>query len=132
MDRLCFKSFKKEQNMRALDWCGPKVMGFYSGVGAHARADDAEGFHGARPAGPGGARGGGGGGGGNAERAECVFLREYEGGRLLREEPVLAAELEAIFGPRSFPGRRRSERPERRQRRRRRVRVRLVWLPVTD
>ena len=51
------------------------------------------------------------------ERGERVFVREYEAGRLLREEPVLASELEAIFGP----FRRRSDRQERRQRRRRRV-----------
>ncbi len=67
-----------------------------------------------------------GGGARGAERAERVFVREYEGGRLLREEPVLASELEAVLGP----FRRRSERQERRQRRRRRVRPpQLISLP---
>jgi hypothetical protein len=46
-----------------------------------------------------------------------VFVREYEAGRLMREDPISAEELEAVFGP----FRRRSDRLERRQRRRRRV-----------
>ncbi|CAL8463328.1 g2862 [Coccomyxa elongata] len=54
---------------------------------------------------------------GRGDRAERVFVREYEAGRLMREDPISAEELEAVFGP----FRRRADRAERRQRRRRRV-----------
>ncbi|KAK9917488.1 hypothetical protein WJX75_004962 [Coccomyxa subellipsoidea] len=54
---------------------------------------------------------------GRGDRAERVFVREYEAGRLVREDPISPEELEAVFGP----FRRRADRAERRQRRRRRV-----------
>ncbi|EIE18182.1 PIP5K-domain-containing protein [Coccomyxa subellipsoidea C-169] len=54
---------------------------------------------------------------GRGDRAERVFVREYEAGRLVREDPIAPEELEAVFGP----FRRRADRAERRQRRRRRV-----------
>ena len=53
-------------------------------------------------------------------KGEQVFLREYEAGRLLREDFVLPEEMEAVFGP--FH-RRARDRAERRQRRQRRVRA---------
>ncbi len=46
-------------------------------------------------------------------------MREYEAGRLVREDPIAPEELEAVFGP----FRRRADRAERRQRRRRRVSI---------
>jgi len=51
-------------------------------------------------------------------KGEKVFLREYEAGRLLREDFVSAEEMEAVFGP--FR-RRAKDKAERRQRHRRRV-----------
>lgn len=51
-------------------------------------------------------------------RGEKVFIREYEAGRLLREDFVSAEEMEAVFGP--FR-RRAKDKAERRQRHRRRV-----------
>ena len=56
---------------------------------------------------------------GRGDRAERVFVREYEAGRLVREDPIAPEELEAVFGP----FRRRADRAERRQRRRRRVSI---------
>ena len=51
-------------------------------------------------------------------KGEKVFIREYEAGRLLREDFVSAEEMEAVFGP--FR-RRAKDKAERRQRHRRRV-----------
>ena len=48
-----------------------------------------------------------------------MFIREYEAGRLLREDLVSAEEMEAVFGP--FR-RRARDKAQRRQRHRRRVR----------
>ncbi|KAK9815279.1 hypothetical protein WJX72_000998 [[Myrmecia] bisecta] len=36
---------------------------------------------------------------GRNERAETVYIREYEDGRLIREDPVSGEELDAVFGP---------------------------------
>ena len=47
-----------------------------------------------------------------------MFIREYEAGRLLREDLVSAEEMEAVFGP--FR-RRARDKAQRRQRHRRRV-----------
>ena len=49
------------------------------------------------------------------ERGDRVWVREYEDGRLLREDELGAEELEAAFGPLS-------QRASRHTRRRRRVR----------
>ena len=56
--------------------------------------------------------------GSKGEKAERVFIREYEAGRLLREDLVSAEEMEAVFGP--FR-RRARDKAQRRQRHRRRV-----------
>ena len=48
-----------------------------------------------------------------------MFIREYEAGRMLREDHISAEEMEAVFGP--FR-RRAKDKAERRQRHRRRVR----------
>lgn len=62
---------------------------------------------------------------GRGDRAERVFVREYEAGRLVREDPISPEELEAVFGP----FRRRADRAERRQRRRRRVSAVKLFMP---
>lgn len=48
---------------------------------------------------------------GKHDKHQIVFLRQYEHGKLLREEVVSAEELDAVFGPLQ-------KRQERRQRRR--------------
>ncbi len=52
-------------------------------------------------------------------KGEKVFIREYEAGRMLREDHISAEEMEAVFGP--FR-RRAKDKAERRLRHRRRVR----------
>ena len=34
----------------------------------------------------------------SADRQEAVYVREYEAGRLIREHPISAEELQAVFG----------------------------------
>ena len=59
---------------------------------------------------------------GRGERGDSVFIREYSGNKLLREDAISAEELDAVFGP--FE--RRQERRQKRRIRTKRVTGRVI------